>query len=177
LTLIDGGNLLRPILGELCSLLLEQRQVLEDLLMLAKEERQIIVDGESDKLEAIVRSELRELSKLGGIEKKRTALHKVIAKELGLPEEELNVSAIAGRAEPDEREEIIKLQKELTALISQHTALNMENRELIKTHLEYTETMLDIMVDSEDPLNNFYGDDGKASPERKKATGFFDGHA
>jgi len=158
-------------------MLSEQKNVLESLLGLAREERQIIIDGESKKLEDVVRRELRELSKLGAIEKKRAALHKIISEELTLPVQELTVTAIAERAEPDEREAIVKLQKELTALISQHTALNTENRELIKAHIEYSETMLDLMVGVEDPLNNFYGGDGKAAPDRKKTTGLFDGHA
>jgi len=33
------------------------------------------------------------------------------------------------------------------------------------------------MVGSEDPLNNMYGGDGKAAADRKKSTGFYDGHA
>jgi hypothetical protein len=37
--------------------------------------------------------------------------------------------------------------------------------------------MLELMVDSEDPLNNMYGGDGKATADRKKATGFYSGHA
>jgi len=164
-------------LGELCALLLEQKSVLEIMLELSREERQIIINGESEKLEDVVRRELRELSKLGAIEKKRTALHNAIAAEFGLPEQGLTVSAIAERAQPDEREAIVKLQKELTAIISQHTLLNTENRELIKAHIEYSETMLDMMVGTEDPLNNFYGGDGKAAPEKKKTTGFFDSHA
>ena len=168
---------MRPVLGELCALLLEQKSVLEGILALSLEERRIIIGGESERLEDIVRRELKELSKLGGLEKRRAALHKTISEELGLEGQEITVSSIAQRAAPDEREAIVNLQKELTALIGQHTALNMENRELIKAHLEYSETMLDIMVDAEDPLNNFYGGDGKAAPDRKKTTGFFDGHA
>jgi len=168
---------LRLVLAELCALLLEQKSVLETILGLSQEERRVIISGESEKLEDIVRRELRELSKLGGLEKKRAALHKTISAELGLGDQEVTVSAIAKQAMPDERAAITSLQKELISLISRHTALNMENRELIKTHLEYSETMLDIMVDAEDPLNNFYGGDGRAAPDKKKMTGFFDGHA
>jgi len=168
---------MRQVLSELSDLLSEQKSVLEKMLELSLEERQSIISGKADQLEGIVRNELRELSKLGAVEKKRTALNKMISEEFGLPESDITVSAIAGRAEPDEREAIKKLQEELTALISQHAALNIENRELIKAHLEYSETMLDLMVGSEDPLNNFYGGDGKAVQERKKTTGFFNGHA
>jgi len=168
---------MRQMISDLADLLLEQKSVLENMLELSREEQRIIVAGESDKLEAIVRQELRELSKLGAIEKKRMALHKSLSSELGLPDSQLTVSAIAERVEPDEREVIRELQTELTILISRHTDLNNENRELIKAHLEYTEAMLDVMVDSEDPLNNFYDGGGNAAPDKKKTTGFFDGHA
>jgi len=161
----------------LCDFLLEQKSVLERLLELSGEERHIIISGQADKLEDIVRLELRELSKLGAIEKKRAALNKSVSELLGLPEKGVTVSAIAALAEPEERETIIGLQTELTSLIDQHSELNLENRELIKAHIEYSESMLELMVGSEDPLNNFYGGDGKAVPERKKTTGFFNGHA
>jgi len=164
-------------LEQLYKLLEEQKLLLENMLELSRKEQQIIISGASVELEDIVRRELRELSKLGAIEKKRMALHKDISLEMGLPEREITVSAIAGRAEPDERETITKLQAELTDLIAQHRRLNDENKELIKAHLEYTEAMLDLMVDSEDPLNNFYNDEGKATPDKKKTTGFFDKHA
>ena len=169
---------MRQTLADLCTLLQEQKEVLGNMLELATEERQIIIDGESDKLEDVIRKELKELNKLGAIEKKRLALHKVIAAELGFTDDEdITVSKIAERSNPDERDAITKLQKELIPVIEEHAAVNTENRELIKAHLEYSETMLELMVDSEDPLNNMYGGDGKATPDRKKSTGFYDGHA
>ena len=168
---------MRQSLEDLCALLIEQKGVLENMLELSREERGIIISGEAELLEGVVRKEIRELSKLGAIEKKRLALHKVIGAEIGLPEEDITVSAIARRVEPDERETLKRLQKELTALVDGHTGLNQENRELIKAHIEYSEAILDLLVDSEDPLNNFYGGDGKAIEDRKKSTGFFDGHA
>jgi len=168
---------MRNSLADLCSLLIEQKEVLGNMLALSKEERQIIINGESEKLENVIRLELKELNKLGGIEKNRLALHKVIAAELGIPADDITVSKIAEKAEPDEKNAITTLQKELMQLIEEHTAINAENRELINAHMEYSETMLELMVGSEDPLNNMYGMDGKAAPERKKATGFYDGHA
>ena len=168
---------MRQSLAELYDLLLEQKSVLVNMLELSEEERRIIISGEASMLEDVVRQEMRLLSGLNSIEKRRMLMNPVISAEFGLPENDITVSSIAERAEPDERDRIIALQKELTALLEQHTALNKENRELIKAHIEYTDAMMDIMVDSEDPLNNFYSGDGKATQERKKSTGFFDGHA
>jgi len=168
---------MRHILIDLCELLREQKQVLERMLELSREEREIIINSEPDKLEPIIRLELKELSKLGAIEKKRVALHKNIAVEMNIQGESITVSKIAKNAKPNESEIIRALQVELMKLIDEHTAVNNENRELIKAHIEYSETMLDLMVGSEDPLNNMYGEDGSAMPDKKKTTGFFDGHA
>jgi len=168
---------MRQTLADLCNLLQEQTIVLGSMLELAKEEREIIIAGDSEKLENVIRFELKELNKLGAIEKKRLALHKIIAEEMGLQDDELTVSKIAEKAQPHEREEIKALQTVLVPLIEEHASVNMENRELIKAHIEYSETMLELMVGSEDPLNNMYGGDGRAAPERKKAKGFYDGHA
>ena len=168
---------MRQSLEDLYSLLLDQKQLLELLLELSLEERRIIISGEAAKLEEVVVKEMRALSKLNAIEKKRLALHPVIAGEVGLTKDDLTVSDIAQRADPDERATLKNIQVELTTLLKQHKDLNTENRELIEAHFEYTDAVLDLIVDFEDPLNNFYGEDGKAAPDRKKTTGFFDGHA
>jgi flagellar biosynthesis/type III secretory pathway chaperone len=168
---------MRQTLKELTDLLAEQKGALSSILELSREEQRIIINGEDEKLEDVVRLKFREVSKLGAIEKKRAGLHKSIASEFNIPGNDVTVSAIAGRAAPDECEVITKLQTELIGMIRQHTDINKGNRELIKARLEYTEAMLEMLVDSEDPLNNFYGCDGKAAPDRKKTTGFFNGHA
>ena len=168
---------MRQLLEELNSLLLEQKSILAGMLELSQEERRIIVGGEASLLEDVVRQEMRLLSKLNAIEKKRVAMNPAISAEFGLSVNEITVTSIAEHAEPDEREIITALQIELTALLTQHTELNKENRELIKAHIEYTDAMIDVMVDSEDPLNNYYNVDGKATQDRKKSTGFFDGTA
>ena len=168
---------MRQVLTDLCGLLNEQKNVLDDMLILSTEERQIIINGDAELLEDIVRREFKELSKLNALEKKSVDLRKKISAEFGLSARELNVSSITERVEPDEREVIIKLQTELTALLKRHTDINTENRELIKAHFEYTDALMNLVVGSEDPLNNFYGGDGKAAPERTKATVFFDSRA
>lgn len=168
---------MRQTLEDLYKLLLEQKQLLEVLLELSLEERRIIVSGEAPKLEEVVIKEMRSLSKLNAIEKKRLALHPAIAADIGLTEDELTVSEIAERADPEERATLRNIQVELTELLKRHKELNKENRELIEAHFEYTDAVLDLIVDFEDPLNNFYGEDGKTTSDRKKTTGFFDGHA
>lgn len=168
---------MRQRLTDLCAILEEQKDVLKNMLELAKEERQIIINNESDKLESVVRLEFKELSKLGGIEKRRLSIINAIAMDLQMPVNDITVTKIAEKAEPDERRAIRKLQEELTPLIEEHTALNKENRQLIEAHIEYSQTMMELMVGSEDPLNNMYGGDGRTNQEIKKNMGLYDGHA
>ena len=168
---------MRQSLEDLYGLLLEQKGLLEKLLDLSREERRIIIAGEADKLEDIVVKEMRELRKLNAIEKKRLELHPAIAADFGLTDNNLTVTDIVAHANPDERETLRTIQLELTSLLKQHKDLNTENRELIEAHFEYTEAVLNLVVDYEDPLNNFYGEDGKATADRKKSTGFFDSQA
>ena len=168
---------MRQVLIELRGLLDEQKSTLTALLELSREEQQIIVSGESNKLEAIVRLELKELSKLGALEKKRASLNAVIAGQMNIPESGINLTAIIQNAQPAERDVLKTLQTELRALIDEHTHINMSNRKLIESHMEYSEAMIELMSEPEDPLNNFYGGDGKTAGERKKTTGFYNTQA
>lgn len=168
---------MRQTILDLCSILQDEKAVVADLLELAKEEREIVVSGESDKLEDIIRLQIKQLNKIGALEKKRTEVNRVISLETGIPEANMTITAILETADPNERAKLMPLQKQLTDMVEQHVAINTENRELIKSHVEYTDTMLELIVGAEDPLNNMYGGDGRAAAERKKSTGFYDGHA
>ena len=168
---------MRQILVELCDLLNEQKVILEGLLDLSREEQRILINGESDLLEAVVRRELKELSKLGAVERKRSALNKTITTELDLQDDNVNITEICTKIEPAEKDTLLKIQKELLMLIDEHAQLNSQNRELINSHMEYSGAMLEMLAEPDDPLNNFYGVDGKSTVDKKKATGFYTGHA
>lgn len=167
---------MRQILTDLCAILEEQKGVLKNMLELSKEERLILVNAQSDKLEDVIRLEFKEVGKLNVVEKRRLELMKTIASDMGIAEDDLTVTKIAEASEPDERSAIRSLQEELTALIEEHSAVNKENKSLIEAHVEYSQMMMELMVGVEDPLNNMYSGDGRAAPERKKK-GLYDGHA
>jgi flagellar biosynthesis/type III secretory pathway chaperone len=158
-------------------MLVEQKEILVKLLELSREERQILINGESDKLEAVVRLQLKQLSKLGAVEKRRAELNKEIAAELSLTEDDITITSIVNNSDPAEKAILLKMQTELMALINEHAQVNAENRELINSHMEYSGAMIEMLSEPDDPLNNFYGDDGRATDEKKKTSGMFTGHA
>lgn len=165
---------MRQLLKDLSALLEEQVEILTKMLELSKEERQIIVKGESSKLEAVVREQIKELSKVNEIERRRTELHNDLALAFGLEPKDVTISAIAERSSVEERKVLEDVKTRLLSLLDQQTAINNENKELIKAHQEYTEAMTELMSQPTDPLNNLYGVDGKTADERLKNTGFFD---
>ncbi|MDR0819088.1 MAG: flagellar protein FlgN [Oscillospiraceae bacterium] len=57
---------------------------------------------------------------------------------------------------------------EVIALARELKQRNVLNDDLINTHLEFVNTMIELLTPDSDPLNNFYGGDGK-SVERGSA--------
>ena len=165
---------MKQVLEELCGLLYEQKSVQEELLRLSTDKRQIIKSGDTESLNATVSRELGELSKLRNIERRRTALLPTISDELGIAPQDVTVSTVIEHADEDRKDELRALQRELLSLLNMQAEINAINQDMLKAQLEYTDAMLEVMVGSEDPLNNFYGDDGKASADKKRATGFLD---
>jgi flagellar biosynthesis/type III secretory pathway chaperone len=127
--------------------------------------------NDTDRLNGIVQEETMILSAVKALEKKRVQILGSLAKRFQIPENQITVTEIIDRTVGETRERFIALQKELSALLNTQRDMNDQNQALLNTHLEYTNMMLNLLIGPEDPLNNFYGGDGKTSAQtpRKKA--------
>jgi len=169
---------MRQSILDLCEILHDEKIIVEGMLELAKEEQRVIVANEPEKLENVIRLQIKELNKLGALEKKRTEVNRQISGEIGVPVAAITITKILETANPNERVQLSNIQKKLTEIIEVHTAINKENRELVKMHVEYSDTVLELVTGADDPLNNMYGGDGiLAADQRKKARGFYEGSA
>jgi flagellar biosynthesis/type III secretory pathway chaperone len=155
-------------------LLTELLSALDDILRLSREKRRCIIENDTIGLETVVSLEVRALNKIRAYEKKRVAFMPELAAFLELPARKINVTTLTEKASPQDSEALDKLRNEIKLRYAEIKKLNEESKSLIEAHLEYTETMMNLMVDSEDPLNNFYSGDGTADTDKKKMTGFFD---
>lgn len=165
---------MRQELKAIYELLLEQKDVQRQLLDLSYEKRQVIISGNTERLSEITGLEQRWVTKLKNLDRRNSKLLPTLAALLDIPESEINLSRILEKVTAREHEPLFLLQKELLGLLDSQLEINKLNSELLNTHLEYTENMLGILVGDEDPLNNFYGVDGRPDSERRKATGFID---
>lgn len=144
-------------------LLLEQKEVQSALLALACQKRDAIVKNDTELVTEIVKKEYLLLSKMNKIELKRAPLMDAACRQLGKPVSEVSFSDLISCAGGGSRPKLETLQAELLDILTRLKAQNAENKGLIEMQLEYTETMLNVFGWSEDPINNFYGTDGRSS--------------
>lgn len=157
----------------LISLLEIQLAQYAKVLELGRRKQGYIVAGQIDELEQAVRAETSELLKAGGTEKKRLAATELLAQELGL-KPDISLTEIIAAAPAAAQERLLYLQGKFATLVKELTALNKLNHELLETNIAYTDMMLGVILGTEDPLNNFYSDDGSMDADTISNPGFFD---
>ena len=164
-------------MASVISLLEEQRTLHTRLYELSLEKRRVIAKDQTERLGEIVQEEMRLLSRMNSLEKKREKVLAEWAKNLACAPEDVTLTKILGKAGRTEREQISSLRTELSSLMVTLRTLNDENKKLLESKLEYTDTMLGLYVGAEDPLNNIYGAGGRTEDEMRKSTGMFDWEA
>ena len=157
------------------ALLEEQRLVQERLLALSEEKQQVILRNDTERLREIVAEEYQLLGRMKTIEKRRLSQAEAFARETGVPVEDVTVSLLSDHAEGEDRKHLLGLQAALLKLLTELRRLNELNHGLLETQLQYTGLMLSAIGDTADPLNNFYGTDGKSSSaDIRSGSGLFD---
>lgn len=155
----------------------EMCRVYRDMNSLSAEKQQVIMRGDTTRLEEIVRQELRLVHESAGLDKKREQAAAQLALEAGIgKDEQINITRLAALG-GDGGDRLAALGKELASLLSGQKKLNEASRNLLEAHIEYADVMLNLMVGPEDPLNNIYGAQGTGEKERRQSPGLFDRQA
>jgi flagellar biosynthesis/type III secretory pathway chaperone len=147
-------------------LLTELKTAQEDLYSLASRKRDAVLKNNTDDLAGIVQLEYAQLSRMNHLEKKRLAL---LREGWGEKGPGMTVAMLAEEAGDPMAARLRQVRQELLALMTRLKELNRENRTFVETQLEYTEMMLNLLGSPADPLNNFYGTDGRSSDSDFKA--------
>ena len=163
-------------IGEIVKLLREQKESLEDMLRLSYEVCSIAVDEETGRLDETVRQKHVAIKKVGAVKKELEALLSVISADSGST---ITIKDVIDGIKPEERTVIQSLYDELKEIISEFDESNEDNQEMYDMRLEYSEVAFNLltMTVEEDPLNNFYGNDGSEAHSGKKSAGIFDNQA
>jgi len=169
--------LLNTSFEQLINLLQEQKKLLTDMLKHSHQIRTIVVGASEERLDSAVRKNLGMIREMKTVGKKQAELLSIVAAELGLGQNEITISAVIAHAGPKERSIVQQLRDELKTGLYELAEMNVINQELIDEHLDYAEIMLEYLAVEDDPLNNFYGNDGGTAPEGARSAGFFDANA
>lgn len=153
---------MKQIIDGVYELLLEQKAVQETLLDLARKKRDAVVKNDTDELSLIVADEYVALSNMKKIEKQRTKLSNEAAALAGKSPEDMTVTELVELAEESQKAKLEAVRSELMDIIGKLKSQNDENRSLVEMQLEFNSILMSAVGGSEDPLNNFYGDDGQS---------------
>jgi hypothetical protein len=167
---------LRQSLEKTADLLREQIELLADITKLSHEMRTVMVSADMSPFNDLVRQERAAISKMNATQRELVSLLPVVSAELGLGDIEATLGDIINHAKPEEHSVILPLQRTLKKELNEFLELSNATREVVDLHLECSEILMNFAASEEDPLNNFYGGDGNAAPERMKA-GIFDSKA
>ena len=149
------------IIEKVYALLLEQKTVQDTLYGLAMKKRDAVVNNETDKLTQIVNEEYLALAQVNSIEKQRVKELSAVADAIGKPAKEITISDLIIVADARQKPLLAALQRELLEVLTKLKAQNEENGKLVDAQLEYIGVLLSVIAGPEDPLNNFYGNDGQ----------------
>ena len=158
----------------LLGLLDMQMNVNRRLLALAEEQRHSIIKNEVEKLDGLVRRQAGELKQLSALEKKRLTAVTQMRSALNLQDQPFTLSSLLPYAPKEQQQTLQSLLTEFTALLNELKEANDTNKLLLQTNIELNELMLNLLADNVDPLNNIYGEDGRAAEDGPAGPSLFD---
>lgn len=166
---------LNETIESVCQLLTQQQQVQESLLELAREKQRVVIENDTERLTEIISGEYRLLSRMNNIEKRRVLIMAEACAETGKAAQEITVSDLIELADAEQKLRLGQIQRSLSGALKRLKEQNDTNRTLLEAQLEYTDAMLSFIGGAGDPINNFYGTDGKSSEaDVIRGSGLFD---
>jgi hypothetical protein len=129
----------------------------KELLKLSEEKKDILIKNDRDALEVAVSSEETVLKKIQNLEQQRESITEKIAHKLGIKAEEAKIEKIIENAQGQAKHKLIEVKMNLVDVIGKIARVNDINKELIKTHLDYTYFSLEVMMRGGDVPETYNG--------------------
>lgn len=164
------------LIEELITVLEEEDKIYKELVELANQKTPVIVKGDLDGLRAITSKEQGHIEVLNRFEKRRTDVIKDIALVLNQKEEDLTIRTVISLLEGQEKEQkrLSEVHDSLRQTLSNISALNDMNKNLITTSLEMAEFNINLIKSMyQAPELGNYGKDAH-NTESSMSYGVFD---
>lgn len=126
--------------------IVSERKVYETLLALSIDKKDVIIQGDVDALEAIVKKETEYLARIKPIEKMRENLVSSITKSQHLDKQDpLTLEEVASFATPATKEKLLQEKEDFSNIVYQLHENNLLNGKLIDTQLQLSHFMMNVM--------------------------------
>lgn len=129
-------------LAVLLEILEEQKAIQGVLVELSERKTKAIASGKTDALSAIVEEEKGLLAQIKAVEKKQGRCVDKLAALLNISPADVRMSLIIEAAQGEQREKLVKLRDELSALVDKQIHSNEINMKLLQMNMDYVQFLI-----------------------------------
>ena len=133
----------------LMEILLDEKVVYEQMLLISEEMTDAIVAGDPDPLSKMIEEETALAEKAAELDRERVSISETLAERLGLGAAPALSELCEQIKNPQQRAELLQLRSGLVELVHQLTALNGKNQELLSQKKDYFAAMMDTLLSTE----------------------------
>ncbi|MDR2899821.1 MAG: flagellar protein FlgN [Clostridiales bacterium] len=171
-----GVTYLAGLINELIDILKKQAVNYDELLILSREKRRVIINNDTQMLQKITQAENSIIGRNQRMENKRLEIIKDIAIVLNQKADELTLSSLAELIkEQGEYQELVTARKALVDILDDLKSVNDQNSKLLDNSLEYIDFTLNLVRSSFDDMDTYSSQIGKGSKSKPGDDGsFFD---
>ena len=134
----------------------------QELLALAQRKRDVLIRGDMDALNLIVKEENTLVFRVEKLESERIAFGRLLAARIGVQPEQLTATRVAELAgDEEEKRRMEELSAQLRNVIGELQKINNTNKQLIEQSLQFIRTSIELLTES--PQVPTYGGTGETN--------------
>lgn len=162
-----------PLKDGLYKVLSEEKSLYQDLLEMARQKKDAVVEGNVPLLDTLVARERKHLAAIKQLESKRMAALVEMAAAGMIPSKDMTMEQLASHLGGDTGLKLHQLKKDFNRVILELQRYNDLNKKLIGTHLEYAAFCTDTFLQAGNVGNN-YNNAGQESHRSVESMGILD---
>ncbi|HKL12603.1 MAG TPA: flagellar protein FlgN [Halanaerobiales bacterium] len=152
------------LLSELVEILKEENRIYEDLLEVAENKKQNLINNEIDSLFDHIESDQEYIEEVSKLEDKRLEIIKEIEKDYAINSDELSYLEFVGQLPDKWADKLNPVREELLETLEEFHVINEENKKLIEEAVKFNKFSIDLIVDNLNNNQYTYHDKNQSSP-------------
>lgn len=157
---------MRELVSTLILTLEKEEQIYNEVLLLAKEKKSVLIDGKMKELEEITKKEQSYVVSLIKVEEAREKTVQELLKEMGVASVE-NITELVQYLDSEERMAVEKAKRTLQHTVKFVDIENDFNQKLIQQSLDLLELNMEVLTDYSSTGTNYQGSGSDQNKEKK----------